>query len=303
MLARYPSTVVTKGVTKMAGRPKGSRNRPRSPEKEAELAARRAAGKKPGRKAKPQNGASVNGKHPPGDNARTLTDDQARALHFLHVREYEGVVAALKAAAAAKKSRIGIIRAEGGSIDQIKATLELQTPEGEKRIQADIERKVTAGRWQGSRIGNLQLDMFAAEDRSPILEKAYEEGKLRGLRGDSMQTEYAGEAEQEWLRGWHAGQDALTATLDLFRSPKPDEAEVIHSGELSQGGVTGYGFDPATGREFPVTASGAEALDPNAGYSAGDGDEPSPEWMPPADDQPGVNLADVTDADFEEIEQ
>jgi len=197
------------------GRPKGSANKIRTPEEQAAADARKAA-----RKAAKASGASVNGKHPPGDNAASLTNDQARALHFIHVGEYEKAQAAVKKASAERKTVIGRIRAEHGDIDQIKDTIALRDPEQEKTLAARISKMVEAARWSGSFIGNLQLDMFAAPDRSPILERAYEEGKTAGLVGRTASTDLAGDAEQEFLRGWHDGQDALKATLELFRSPK-----------------------------------------------------------------------------------
>ena len=85
---------------------------------------------------------------------------------------------------------------------------------------------------------------------------SYSKTSLKGL---SATTEFAGDAEQEFLRGWHDGQDALKATLDLFRSPKP-AAEELSTGDGGQ----------------------SVAGDPQAGYSAGEGDEQvdSPPWMP-----------------------
>jgi len=193
-------------------RPKGARNRQRSPEQMAELKQRkeqrravRAAGK-----------ARSNG-NVPGSNAQGLTDDQERALHFIHLDEYEKAQAAVKAAFAKRKTAIARIRAEGGDLDQIKVSIELKTEEGEEKVAGRTRKTVQAMRWAGS---GFQMDLFGPNADS----EDYERGKTAGLQGLTP----GGDVSQDWLTGWHAGQEALAATLELFRAePKKIAAEEL----------------------------------------------------------------------------
>lgn len=145
-----------------------------------------------------------------GGNVQSLTDDQERALHFIHIGEYEKAEAAVKKAMAARKTVIARIKSEGGNIDQVKTSIELQTPEGEERVVTRIKSHTQAARWAG--VG-LQLDLF--DQARADATQAYELGKTAGLQGKTPDND-----NQDWLTGWHAGQDALKATLDLFRTDK-----------------------------------------------------------------------------------
>src|SRR6516162_9693753 len=97
-------------------RPKGVRNRQRTPEQMAELKQRKEQRRAVRAAAK----ARGNGL---GNNAASLTDDQERALHFIHLDEYEKAQADVKAAMAKRKTAIARIRAEGGDLDQIKVSI------------------------------------------------------------------------------------------------------------------------------------------------------------------------------------
>ena len=148
-----------------------------------------------------------------GSNVQSLTEDQERALHFIHVGEYDDAQRAVKLTMAARKTTIARIRSEGGNIEQIKASIELETPEGEERVITSIKLKSKAARWAG--VG-LQLDLFD-QDRADATQQ-YELGKTAGLKGINPDND-----NQDWLTGWHAGQDALTATLVLFRKERRPE--------------------------------------------------------------------------------
>lgn len=190
----------------MVGRPKGSKNKQRTPEQMAELRAR----KEQRRALK----AAIKNRNGIGANVASLTDDQERALHFIHLGEYQKAEEAVKRAMASRKTAVARIKSEGGNIDQIKVSMALQTPEGEEHVLADIKRKTQAARWAG--VG-LQLDLFD-QDRADA-QAAYERGKTAGLQGLPYENE-----DQDWMTGYQAGQEALTATLDLFR-PEPKQVE------------------------------------------------------------------------------
>lgn len=152
----------------------------------------------------------------PGHNS-ALTDDQRRALHFHHVGQYEKALEAKKAADAALKNVCKVIKAEGDSVDAVKLTVALQTPEGEARIKAEMQEQLRVMAWNGLPVG-AQADMFTV-DRSPLVDRAREEGRVAGMKGASCISPHdaGSEASNAWIEGWQAGQKTLIETLELTR--------------------------------------------------------------------------------------
>ena len=112
-----------------------------------------------------------------------MSDDQARALHLSnHVPAYEKALAAKKKADADFKNVCKTIKSEGGNIDDIKLTIKLRTPEGEKEFKEQIERQRRIAQWNNLPIGGQ--GWLLDEDRRPLSERAYEDGKKAGLEGN-----------------------------------------------------------------------------------------------------------------------
>lgn len=154
-----------------------------------------------------------------------LTDDQRQGLTRQHARKYTQLLEAKKEADAAIRNFAKIVKADLGEhgLMMIKLLRQLDTDEGEQAFRAEMEAKAMAARWAGVPIG-AQGNLFD-EDRRPIGERAFEEGKAAGLDGKDPKPPYAtGEAHDEWMRGWHEGQKILAqgigkgpVTADLLR--------------------------------------------------------------------------------------
>jgi hypothetical protein len=83
-----------------------------------------------------------------------------------------------------------------------------------------------------------QLDLFAQPDRTPAVEKAYDEGKQAFFENKRATPPYAPGVPQytQWLEGYHNAQDAR-----VRGGLKPLEDE-----EQEDGDDTGWGeIDPA----------------------------------------------------------
>lgn len=139
-----------------------------------------------------------------------LSDDQLRALFFNHKSQYEKALEAKKKADATLKVVCKQIKAEGTKLDDIKTAIRLEEPEGEAELRAQIEREIRVARWVGLPLGT-QLSLLDEIDRTPIDERAFEEGKRAGLKGQvaSPPSSYAGDTMQKWMDGWSAGQAVL----------------------------------------------------------------------------------------------
>jgi uncharacterized protein (UPF0335 family) len=212
-----------------AGRPAGSKNKPKTNLQVVD-----------GGKSKPA-GVGHNG------------DDADKALHFVHLRDYEKALAEKKKADADFKNITKRIKAEGGSVDAIKLTIQLRGQEGEKAFKETMEQMLRVARWNGLPIGT-QTSLFD-EDRRPIEERALNEGKTAGMRGEnpSVPNVYPPDspAGKAWMEGWHEGQKAIfniqrPATSQLLRPEADDEDDdALDAGLGGDAGASAEGDDGA----------------------------------------------------------
>lgn len=161
------------------GRPKGSTNKP----KDGEV---------------PKSGHNSN-----------LTDEQRQALHLnQHVPAYVKALEKKKVADAEFKNACKIIKADGGSVDAVKLTIALRTPEGEQAFRARIAEEAQVAAWNG--VG-IQVDMFA-DQMQPSEDKAYDAGKRAGMAGETAKPPHDPSTAQyrKWMDGHAAGQAVVS---------------------------------------------------------------------------------------------
>lgn len=141
-----------------------------------------------------------------------LTEDEKRALLFQHKGLYEKALAEKKAADAKLKNVCKLAKSElgKGAVDDIKDAIALDQPEGEAAHRAEIERKLRIARWMGASVGT---QFSFAEDMTPATDRAYEDGKRAGLKGEAARPPHDPSVPQygKWMEGWHAGQGVLAS--------------------------------------------------------------------------------------------
>jgi hypothetical protein len=166
-----------------------------------------------GRKGK-QGDGGAQAPQKPKTTVESLSDDQLYSLTEQHRKTYEVRLAAKKAADKALQDIGKIIKADLGpqGMMQIKTLIEGSTPEGEAAIKARIESDAQVLRWLGVPIGT-QADMFPSNDRTPLADRAYAEGKRQGLAGESCNNphHHATEAHRMHNDGYEEGQATLRA--------------------------------------------------------------------------------------------
>jgi ribosome modulation factor len=182
--------------------------------------------------ARASNAAAANETAGVGHNQPNAQETEV--LFFVNRRSYLAALEAQKLANKAMKDVGKTIKADLGvnGLTMIKAYEKAQSPEGKAEIQARQEAERQAMGFAGIPI-NTQLDLL--EDRMPLVERAFRDGREAGLRGDTLASPYnEGSAEgQEWIRGWHEGQG------DLFKGIKAKEekaAELIEGPGHDDGG-------------------------------------------------------------------
>jgi hypothetical protein len=180
------------------GRPKGSKNR--------QAGAAKAA------KSAPRSDGVTTTKHNIAAAAASLTDDERQALTRHHVGQYKRDLEAKKAADATFKNTCKKAKSDGVALSEIKTFIEMETPEGEKRVAENLEQSLRIARWLGSNIGD-QLGLFAnGEADGDPAGAAYRAGKRAAMENKKgiPPSHYD---RDEWLRGYQDAQAALIESM------------------------------------------------------------------------------------------
>jgi hypothetical protein len=149
-----------------------------------------------------------------------LTGDEERALFLRDKDAFKIAQGKLDAATADVRNVRKRIKADGFTVVQVKAAIALETPEGEERIRAEIQERLQAAMWVGVPWG-AQLDLFEQPDRTPSVDRAYDEGKMASMSNQRAQPGYAPETEayRSYMAGYHDHQRELAGGLKA-----PDDA-------------------------------------------------------------------------------
>lgn len=146
----------------------------------------------------------------PGHNG---DDSDQQALFVNHFGAYERAKRAMETAATGMREVKAKLKAEGFTVKQMDVAFLLSNDEdgtAEKKIRDRIARELQAAKWMGTALGT-QFSMFGEPDRTPAVDRAFDEGKLAGMRGEVRKPPYDSSVPQygRWIDGWHVGQEAL----------------------------------------------------------------------------------------------
>lgn len=148
----------------------------------------------------------------PKQTLEGLSDDQRYSLVEQHRQKYERTLAIKKAADKALQDLGKIIKADLGAegMAEIKAVIEAQSPEGVAAIKARVEQAMRVLRWMNEPVGTIH-DMFPATDRTPLVERAFADGKRQGLAGEKQNNphHHTTEAARQHDLGFAEGQTSL----------------------------------------------------------------------------------------------
>lgn len=166
-----------------------------------------------------------------GDNS--LTDKERQELFLKDKAALAAAKGKLEKVVAEVRNVKKRIKADGFTVAQVEAAIEMETPEGEEKVKAKIEAQLEAARWVGVAWGS-QLDLFLEPDRTPIADRAYAEGERASMENKPAKPDYSPETEayRRYMDGYHAHQAKISKG---FKAPKPDangeKPEPVTSGE------------------------------------------------------------------------
>lgn len=161
----------------------------------------------------------------PRQTLEGISDDQLYSLTEQHRQKYEIILEAKKKGDKALIDYGKIIKSDLGAkgLQDIKDLIALDTPEGEASMKAEMVRQARVMRWMNIPIGT-QGGLFADTDRTPITERAFNEGKRQGLAGEVCDNKHhhTTAAHKSHNDGWAAGQEAKATSG--FSKLDPNEA-------------------------------------------------------------------------------
>lgn len=154
--------------------------------------------------------------HNSGEVEVVLTEEQRRALLIHGIKKIEELQVQMESIKSDIRNERKKLKADGFDRFEVDYALRLrkvdETEEMDRR-----RREARVAQWLNHPIGT-QLDLFADEpDRTPSVDKAYEDGKISGMEGVtcSPPSHLGQEQRSRWIEGWHDGQSLIA--VDGFR--------------------------------------------------------------------------------------
>jgi hypothetical protein len=193
MMARPKMTDDQKAAAK-AAREAAKANAPAA----ADRAEARAASKKPPTDA-PKATVAPRGVNPEFDR-------EEKALFLQHLPEIERLRGLLGTANSNLRNAYKKAKAEGAFTKaDFDVAIAVKTAENEAKERAKIARALKIAKMCGSSLGN-QLDMFLEPDRTPLSDRAFEEGESDAMQNIPARPQYdpSTEAYRRYLDGFHS---------------------------------------------------------------------------------------------------
>lgn len=137
-----------------------------------------------------------------GSNA---LDPDKRALFLVNKDAYAKAKDKLAKAQSAIRLIGKTIKADGFSLRQIQLAIQLETPEGEAEFRSLVANDLLAAQYAGAQIGS-QLQLFLEDkDRTPSVDRAYDEGVKDCIEGKTAKPEYAPDTPlaMRYMEGYH----------------------------------------------------------------------------------------------------
>jgi hypothetical protein len=148
------------------------------------------------------------------DHNSKLTDEQRTALLLQACKQIEAKQTEMATINAAIRNLRKTAKADGISPAELNFALHLRKADPDEAT-ALFRQQVQIAKWLSHPIGK-QAELFDA-DRTPIEDRAFEEGKIAGLEGLTAKPPYDAVAGQKWMDGWHAGQAVLAGGIKTGR--------------------------------------------------------------------------------------
>jgi ribosome modulation factor len=145
-----------------------------------------------------------------GERVVGRTTDEMRVLFNSHRSAWTGWKAKLAVVEEIERDVKAALKADGFTVKQMQIADSLLTVKGEEKITNEVQDRLQVALWVGHPMGR-QLEMFQDPDRTPAVDRAFEDGKTAGLEGRVRKPPYSPELPQheQWMQGWYAGNKIM----------------------------------------------------------------------------------------------
>jgi hypothetical protein len=133
-------------------------------------------------------------------------DPEMRALFIADKEKYAKAMERQKKISADVREITKMIKEDGFSLRQIKLAIQLETPEGEAEFRSLIANDLLAAQYAGAAIGS-QLQLFLDDkDRTPLVDRAFDEGVQDAMANKPAKPSYdlGTEPHMRYLDGFHS---------------------------------------------------------------------------------------------------
>jgi hypothetical protein len=145
-----------------------------------------------------------------GETKPVRTPDEEREAFLVHRTTWNNIEAKRATFKRLEAEAKAALKADGFSVKQMKIADDLATETGEKKIQGEVKDRLQVARWLGLAMGS-QLDLFEEPDRTPIVDRAYDAGKMASMNDKPAKPPHAPETEayKAWMSGYHDHQATI----------------------------------------------------------------------------------------------
>jgi ribosome modulation factor/uncharacterized protein (UPF0335 family) len=160
---------------------------------------------------------------PEAGHNTALSEAEKQALFVRGLADLEGLLEEKNEIVADVRNQRKRIVSYGFEPWQIDYALKLRKDSDGEAIERRRQEAMVA-RFLSHPIGT-QPDMFDATDRTPAVDKSYQDGKVAGAAGKTAQSPHSPgtEQDQSWLKGWHEAQADLASGFKKLETK--DEAQ------------------------------------------------------------------------------
>lgn len=153
-----------------------------------------------------------------------LSNDQRAALLMQACSQVEKKQEAIAALTADIRNIRKTAKADGISPAELNYALHLRKADPDEAV-ALFRQQVQIAQWLAHPIGK-QASLFDA-DRTPLEDRAFDEGKAAGLAGESAKPPYDAVPGQKWMDGWHSGQAVLLKGIRTVAEEEPGHQKLL----------------------------------------------------------------------------
>jgi len=180
-------------------------------------------GRPKGSKNKPKDGDA-----PQAGHNSDLSEAEKQALFLKGLTDLETLIEEKNEVMADLRNQRKRIISYGFEAWQINYALNLRKQENDEAIE-HRRQEARIARFLSHPIGT-QPDMLDDVDRTPAVDRAFQNGKVAGAEGKTAQSPHSPgtEQDQSWLKGWHEAQADLASGFKKLEAinAEADQAEL-----------------------------------------------------------------------------